>query len=452
MAYRITVFANDRNLAKIAAGLEANGIDYARNSDGEIFRGDTAVGLPDFYQSLLYSEQHSRKIAIIDEASYSNRKAIFEGVGKFATDTANRMKGADTRIIYVFPEGYTAADLAKDINTLYDWGYYDVIVPESVFDEKGTADTAAAKSEAICAAIAELVKTKTTQREIIALRKPGMSTPAAAPAPVEKAPQVALNLDTRSRLTVSVASTCARGGATTLSMLLAGMLTLVADNVALVTDRETARALYSFMPGKSVRKNESLPQNFMYKGVRVYHDIPHTDVANGTRFVVMDLGVVGSEKDQKAKAREDGALEMSLARIMALPFGTPKDYAAARARFSASWNDIERWAIGIWGADESHFNALREQLAERAPDAVVFRIPNVEGAFSTPQACVPLAELARDLRIISPAECDKIASIARERAAEAKPAEDAEATPAEDAEAPKARRRVLFSRKVRSDA
>lgn len=441
MAYKIVMFASDQRTKTLVASLDKQGIDYEVGPGKTIIRGDTTKGMPDFKEKLKYHETYGRTIAVIDEASYGNRKAIFEGIRGFASDTT-RVAGANLRIIYIFPSGFSAADLRRDINKLIELGVFDFVIPTEAKDE-GIEPSRV---------LADRITTPQRKRDMAAYV---MAAKEAAPAAVSAQSQakpsqpVVLNVDTRSRITVSVASTMQRGGSTTLAMALANLLTYVDKNVALITDKETARALWSLKTGNAEARNANMQSNFMHGRVRIYAETAPTDVANGTRFVVLDMGRLA--KDGEAKDRQDGAIEMSTARLMAMPFNTPKDLLAARAWLNKSWEELNRWALCVWGADEAGMEALAKNVKAVSPSSLPFRLPFLQGVFISSKPDAQLAGLARDLRIISPAECEKICS----QVVSDKPSETTAPAAVQDAgdvPADVQQKKGLFHRKDRKDA
>lgn len=314
---------------------------------------------PDWKKILQEWDRAGVDVAIVDDAAFADKDAMVAGLGYFLASP--RPKSGHLRPVFVADA--TRDDVRDTLVKLASSGVYDLVVARGVSLAGRLAD--AVQHPAKRSDVAPLIKASPVYR--------AAEAPAPADKPLTHAEQV--QYAARGKSVIAVAGIMPRSGATNCSIVLARHLAMLGQTPALVVDKRTGSGFtkgYRYAmaaDGKSFRVN----------GVDIFPAESPSAVPRRYSHVVFDVGYLpwgqkGAGEDERQAAL---ALEFSKAdlQVVYLPCCSPADFEYLN-RFYESQDaaDLERYAIGVWGATDELFEMIKSKFHEKSNDIFLWNV------------------------------------------------------------------------------
>ena len=333
----------------------------------------------DWRRTLARFERAGVHAIIIDDDSFADADAMTAGIGYFQVACKNAAKSL--RIIFVGSEDRGASD---DVFVrLASSGVYDLVIP--------------ARDDDVAGRLCELLRQPACREDVASLI---IMTPvydgAVAPAPVDepltRSEQV--RIAARGKSVIAVAGIMPRSGATNCSIVLARHLVMLGQTPALVVDKRTGAGFqkgYRFAmasDGKSFRVN----------GVDIFPGDSASIVPRRYTHVVIDIGYLSWGLQSASAEEQQKVIEFNKAdlQVVYLPCSSPADFEYLNRFFeSRTRADLERYAIGVWGATSELFDMIRTRFREKAPEVFMWNVDVYRWPLSLGQVTPDIAEVLR---------------------------------------------------------
>ena len=328
--------------------------------DGNLVHQERFSANPDWKKTLQEWDRAGVDVAIVDDAAFADKDAMVAGLGYFLASPQSRQE----RLRPVFVADAKRDDVRDTLVKLASSGVYDLVI--------------ASKGASLADRLADAVRNPAKRSDVAPLIKASpvyhaAAAPAAADRPLTHTEQV--QYAARGKSVIAVAGIMPRSGATNCSIVLARHLAMLGQTPALVVDKRTGSGFtkgyrYAMAPdGKSFRVN----------GVDIFPAESPAVVPRRYSHVVLDVGYLPwgqkGPSDDERLARM--GLEFSKAdlQVVYLPCCSPADFEYLNRFFeSQSASDLERYAIGVWGATDELFAMVRDKFAEKAPEVFMWNV------------------------------------------------------------------------------
>lgn len=337
---------------------------------------------PDFAKRLLELENSGCRTAIIDERSYPSRKTILDGISLFKKSA--RRTGANMQIIYIFGADEQSFDCEYDVALLIKMGVYDFLIPGDLKAQKKDP----AKE------LADRIITPRQYHDVSAgFEKALDNQDQRAQKDIKAAPAQPIDVEqsiyqSTVKTVISVVTTRSRGGATTLSMMLARNLALCGKGVAVLTDKDTFDSILDFAESGNARLSSRTNRSLAFNGVTVSKSDDPSTLGPTIQYVIQDLGVLPAIDGEKPKAAEKDAadrilerLQTSKLKVAAIPNGVPTDFKCAADWLQCYFDDLNTWVLAIGSSTVGRIKSLQDVYASAAPQALWWSIPYCPGPF-----------------------------------------------------------------------
>ena len=357
---RIGIFTDDDRYPVFEDMLRVCGV-LPDERVGGLLRPRESGAEPDWKKTLSEWDRAGVDVAIVDDAAFADKDAMVAALGYFLASP--RPKSGHLRPVFVADT--KRADVRDTLVRLASSGVYDLVV--------------ASKGDALAERLAAAIRHPAKRADVAPLIKasPVYSASAAPPptdAPLTRAEQV--RYAARGKSVIAVAGIMPRSGATNCAIVLARHLVMLGQTPALVVDKRTGSG---FMKGYRYAM-ASDGKSFRVNGVDVFAAESPAVVPRRYSHVVLDVGYL--PWGQKTGAGEDDrmvrlATEFSKAdlQVVYLPCCSPADFEYLNRFFeSQTAADLERYAIGVWGATDELFAMLRDKFREKAPQVFMWNV------------------------------------------------------------------------------
>lgn len=328
--------------------------------DAEV-TGETAIA-PDWRSVLGSWDALNFDVAIVDDASANDKASMQAAIRYF--QSAPRPQSAHMRIIFFAdaarsPQDAIFALLATD-------GVYDMVLPFRDASPLGK--------------LLSLIQYPAKRNDVLTLL--GATAPIVVTDPTAAPPPVAAPLTTEERTrflargqsVIAVAGIMPRAGASIAAIAIARTLVMLDQVPALVMDKASFEAYQSCYPAAVSEDGQSYKIN----GVTIFCGESPAVVPRRYTHVVLDLGYIGWGLAADTLEAQQAVIEFGKAdlQIVYVTCTTPMERSWLK-RFMASQApaDINRYALGIWGATSELYADLRDAILEKAPDAYIWAMP-----------------------------------------------------------------------------
>ncbi len=333
----------------------------------------------DWRRTLARFEQSGTQVVIIDDDSFADADAMTAGIGYY--QAAHQNAPGSLRIIFV--GGKNRGTVDDVFVRLASSGVYDLVIP--------------ARDGEVARRLCELLRQPGRREDVASLIKmtpvyDGAVAPAPVDEPLSRSEQV--RFAARGKSVIAVAGIMPRSGATNCSIVLARHLVMLGQTPALVVDRRTGAGFqkgYRFAmasDGKSFRVN----------GVDIFPGDGASIVPRRYTHVVVDVGYLSWGLPSASAEEQQKVIEFNKAdlQVVYLPCSSPADFEYLNRFFeSRTRADLERYAIGVWGATPELFDMIRKKFREKAPDVFMWNVDVYRWPLSLGQITPDIVEVLR---------------------------------------------------------
>ena len=379
---RLGIFTDEERYPVFRDMLRAHGIE-PKGDDGELLHPDGFPASPDWRATLAAWDRAGVDVAIVDDAAFADKEAMVAGLGYFLSSP--RPRSGHLRPVFVADT--KRGDIRETLVKLASSGVYDLVL--------------AAKGDVLAERLADAVRHPAKRSDVAPLIKASPVYRAAeAPDPVDRpltrAEQVAFAA--RGKSVIAVAGIMPRSGATNCSIVLARHLAMLGQTPALVVDKRTGSGFtkgYRYAmasDGKSFRVN----------GVDIFPADGTAVVPRRYSHVVLDAGYLpwgqkaaGFPEDERQAHMAEEFSRADL-QVVYLPCCSPADFEYLNRFFeSQSAADLERYAIGVWGATDELFAMLEDKFLSKAPQAFLWNVAVYRWPLSLGEMTPDIVEVLR---------------------------------------------------------
>lgn len=425
----IGIFGTEERYGVYERVLAARGIVSA-TPDGRPLHQPDFAARPHFQQVLASWDSAGVDIVVVDDASFPDKSAMVSGIGRFMS--LPRAQAGHLRIIFVADPRRLSDD--EIFARLASFGVTDTLLAGR---DGSVADTLAqlirnapragspAKSGKTANAANPANPANVTAPANPAASASGSATPATPATPAARAantpassaassasvsppgraalpprsdgpvsPGESADFAARGKSIIAVAGIMPRAGATNCSIVLARTLAMLGRKPALIVDSRTGTGFRkgyrsaAFADGKSFRVN----------GVDIFPDAAPASLPRRYSHVVVDVGYPGwglahAAPDADARLREFARADLQ---VVYVPCVSPADFEYLNRFFeSQTAADLERYAIGVWGATDELFDMLRAKFREKAPDVFMWNVDVYRWPLSLGELSADIVEVLR---------------------------------------------------------
>ena len=333
----------------------------------------------DWRRTLARFERAGTRAAIIDDASFADTDAMIAGIGYHRA--SRKGEGEGMRLIFVGDEHRAATD---DVFVqLASSGIYDLVIP--------------ARDRDVAERLCTLLRHPAQRSDVAALIKmspvyDAAAAPLPANEPLTRTEQV--QYASRGKSVIAVAGIMPRSGATNCSIVLARHLAMLGQTPALIVDRRTGAGFqkgYRFAmasDGKSFRVN----------GVDIFPGESASVAPRRYTHVVVDVGYLSWGLQSPSLDEQQRVIEFNKAdlQVVYLPCSSPADFEYLNRFFESQERaDLERYAIGVWGATDELFEMIRAKFREKAPDVFMWNVEVYRWPLSLGRVSPDIVEVLR---------------------------------------------------------
>lgn len=139
-------------------------------------------------------------------------------------------------------------------------------------------------------------------------------------------------------------------------------------------------------------------KSFRVNGVDIFPDATPASLPRRYSHVVVDVGYPGwglshTAPGDAARLREFAKADLQ---VVYVPCVSPADFEYLNRFFdSQSAADLERYAIGVWGATDGIFEMLRAKVREKAPDVFMWNVDVYRWPLSLGELSADIVEVLR---------------------------------------------------------
>ncbi len=348
----------------------------AKTKDGRPLHPADFPAKFDWAGALRAWEEQGVEIAVVDDESFADKEAMISGLRQFCARAGERRR---LRVIFVADVRRSATD--EVFSRLASMGIWDVVSP-------GNASPLA---DQLCVLIAEPAVAPSAPEGAA-----GVEASAAAPEGVRRkeSSRSRSGYGARGKSVIAVSGIMPRSGATNCSIVLARTLAMLGQKPALVVDKRTGSGLSKGYKSAAADDGKS----YRINGVDIFPEVTAAQVPRKYSHVVVDLGYLGWGKKETTEEEKQKFAEFSKAdlQVVYLPCTSPADFEYVSRFYSEQTAaDLERYAIGVWGATDGLFAMLQEKFRSKAPEVFMWNVDVYRWPLSLDAVAADMVEVLR---------------------------------------------------------
>lgn len=389
----VGVLSNGTRYALFEQMVRESGI-AVETSDGKPLKPATFAPLPACKRVLEEWDAAGVDIALVDDESFNDKEAMVAGIGRFLA--AQRARGGRMQVVFVADLRRRADD--EVFGRLTASGLTDIVVQtpgSSLANQvaavlRAAARTAAGRAATKAEGLPDYGTGCLSGAGVVPQRMSGVSLPTEGPASTEEQTKDA----SRGKSVIAVAGIMPRSGATNCSVVLARTLAMLGQTPALIVDK---RAGNGFRKGyRAAMRSDG--RSFRVNGVDIYPEAQPSEVPRRYSHVVLDVGYLGWGKSLATAEEQNKVIQFNKAdlQVVYVPCSSPADFEYVQRFFdSQRAADLERYAIGVWGATEGVFAMLRDRVREKAPEVFMWNVAVYRWPLSLGSLSADMVEVLR---------------------------------------------------------